>query len=150
MSSQEQAIVSLLSQLALSFDGAVLGFAVAYVAVRSIRKFTLTSAALRKINAAPSVSVSDLRSLLTETDENSDDGKIVIVRGTVDAKNAVDGSWKTLWPGVLVSSESGDKGVVLQRTQTVTVFFYAIIIGFYEYEYMIKGVNSMKVLEKRH
>lgn len=122
MSSQEQALVSLLSQLALSFDGAVLGFAVAYVAVRSIRKFTLTSAALRKITAAPSVSVSDLRSLLTETDENSDgnsdEGKIVIVRGTIDAKNAVDGSWKTLWPGVLVSSESGDKGVVLQRTQT--------------------------------
>jgi len=128
MSSQEQALVSLLSQLALSFDGAVLGFAVAYVALRSIRKFTLTSAALRKITAAPSVPVSDLRSLLTETDENtdgnSDDGKIVIVRGTVDAKNAVEGSWKTLWPGVLVSSESGDKGVVLQRTQTVTVFFF--------------------------
>lgn len=123
MSSQEQALVSLLSQLALSFDGAVLGFAVAYVAVRSIRKFTLTSAALRKITAAPSVSVSDLRSLLTETDENSDEGKIVIVRGTVDAKNVVDGSWKALWPGVLVSSESGDKGVVLQRTQTVTVLF---------------------------
>ncbi|WJX92251.1 RING-type E3 ubiquitin transferase [Trifolium repens] len=122
MSSQEQALISLLSQLALSFDGAVFGLAVAYVAVRSIRKFTVTSAALQKISHAPSVSVSDLRSLLTETDSDaegySDDGKIVIVRGTVDAKSAVDGSWKTLWPGVLVSRESGDKGVVLQRTQT--------------------------------
>jgi E3 ubiquitin-protein ligase MUL1 len=130
MSSQEQALISLLSQLALSFDGAVFGLAVAYVAVRSIRKFTVTSAALQKISHAPSVSVSDLRSLLTETDSDaegySDDGKIVIVRGTVDAKSAVDGSWKTLWPGVLVSRESGDKGVVLQRTQTVTVSSFCL------------------------
>ncbi|CAK8560448.1 unnamed protein product [Lathyrus sativus] len=123
MSSQDQALVSIISQLALSFDGAVLGLSLAYVAVRSIQKFTLTSAALRKITHAPSVSVSDLRSLLDETvseddGNNSGDGKIVIVRGTVDAKSAVDGSWKALWPGVLISRESGDKGVVLQRTQT--------------------------------
>ncbi|GAU32972.1 hypothetical protein TSUD_358390 [Trifolium subterraneum] len=125
MSSQEQALISLLSQLALSFDGAVFGLGVAYVAFRSIRKFTVTSTALQKISHAPSVSVSDLRSLLTETESDadgySDDGKIVIVRGTVDAKSSVDGSWTRLWPGVLVSRESGDKGVVLQRTQTVTV-----------------------------
>ncbi|XP_061342883.1 E3 ubiquitin-protein ligase SPL2 [Gastrolobium bilobum] len=122
MSSQEQALVSLLSQLALSCDGAVLGLALAYAAVRSLLKFTATSAALGKLRHAPSLSVSDLRSLLSEStsdaDGNSDDGTIVIVRGTVDAKSAVDGSWKTLRPGVLVSRESGDKGVVLQRTQT--------------------------------
>ncbi|XP_050873831.1 E3 ubiquitin-protein ligase SPL2 [Lathyrus oleraceus] len=121
MSSQDQLLVSLLSQLVLSFDGAVLGLSAAYVAVRSIRKFTVTSAALQKITHAPSVPVSDLRSLLENVSEddrkNSGDGKIVIVRGTVDAKSAVDGSWKALWPGVLVSRESGDKGVVLQRTQ---------------------------------
>lgn len=144
MSSQDQLLVSLLSQLVLSFDGAVLGLSAAYVAVRSIRKFTVTSAALRKITHAPSVPVSDLRSLLENVSEdnrkNSGDGKIVIVRGTVDAKSAVDGSWKALWPGVLVSRESGDKGVVLQRTQRVTnclfcVFqlqFHAILLWNYK------------------
>ncbi|XP_019425633.1 PREDICTED: E3 ubiquitin-protein ligase SPL2 [Lupinus angustifolius] len=121
MSSQDQALVSLLSQIALSFDGAILGFAFAYAAVRSLLNFTATSAALRKLRTAPSLSVSDLRSILTESsdeDGNSGDGKIVIVRGTVDAKSAVDGSWKALMPGVLVSRESGDKAVVIQRTQT--------------------------------
>ncbi|KAL2336432.1 hypothetical protein Fmac_010878 [Flemingia macrophylla] len=116
MSHQEQALVSLLSQLALSFDGAVLGFAFAYAAVRTLFKFTATSAALRKLRRAPSLSVSDLRSLLS--DSTSPDDQVVIVRGTVDAKSTVDGSWKALRPGVLVSRESGDKGVVLQRTQT--------------------------------
>ncbi|CAJ1950769.1 unnamed protein product [Sphenostylis stenocarpa] len=122
MSHQEQALVSLLSQLALSFDGAVLGFALAYAALRTLFKFSATSTALRKLRRAPYLSVSDLRSLLADTpseaDSNSDGGTIVIVRGTVDAKSAVDGSWKTLRPGVLVSRESGDKGVILQRTQT--------------------------------
>lgn len=122
MSHQEQALVSLLSHLALSLDGAVLGFAFAYAAVRTLLKFTATSSALCKLRHAPSLSVSDLRSLLADSpssDPNSGDGKIVIVRGTVDAKSAVDGTWKTLRPGVLVSRESGDKGVVIQRTQTV-------------------------------
>ncbi|OIW17086.1 hypothetical protein TanjilG_20190 [Lupinus angustifolius] len=130
MSSQDQALVSLLSQIALSFDGAILGFAFAYAAVRSLLNFTATSAALRKLRTAPSLSVSDLRSILTESsdeDGNSGDGKIVIVRGTVDAKSAVDGSWKALMPGVLVSRESGDKAVVIQRTQTVP--FVLIDVG---------------------
>lgn len=130
MSSQDQVLVSFLSHIALSFDGAVLGLSLAYVAVRTIQKFTLTSAALHKITHAPSVSVSDLRSLLEDTasedNGSSGDGKIVIVRGTVDAKSAVDGSWKALWPGVLISRESGDRGVVLQRTQTVTVLWFCL------------------------
>ncbi|WVZ22254.1 hypothetical protein V8G54_000798 [Vigna mungo] len=122
MSHHQQALVSLLSQLALSFDGAVLGFALAYAAIRTFFKFSATSAALRKLRRAPYLSVSDLRSLLadvpSDADSTSDGGTIVIVRGTVDAKSAVDGSWKTLRPSVLVSRESGDKGVILQRTQT--------------------------------
>jgi len=130
MSHREQALVSLLSHLALSFDGAVLGFALAYAAIRTLFKFSATSAALRKLRRAPHLSVSDLRSLLADTpsdaDSNSDGGTIVIVRGTVDAKSAVDGSWKTLRPGVLVSRESGDKGVILQRTQTVILFFFSL------------------------
>lgn len=132
MSSQEQALVSLLSQLALSFDGAGLGLTLAYAAVRSIIKFSANNTAIRKLHDAPSLSVSDLRSLLADTvsdaDENSDDGIIVIVRGTVDAKSAVEGSWKTLRPSVLVSHESGDKGVILQRTQTVTLTVFLMFL----------------------
>ena len=131
MSSNEQAVVSLLSQLALSFDGAVLGVALAYAAVRSILKFTSTSSALGKLRKAPSVGVADLR-LILAADGSSDgsnesrpsDGKLVIVRGTVDAKSAMEGSWKGLRSNVLVSQESGDKAVIIQRTQTVCVFFF--------------------------
>lgn len=123
MSTHEQALVSLISQLALSLDGAVLGAALAYAAVRSLLKFTTTSSALGIIRQAPSSSVSDLRSILTVEDSSSDESqlfeKIVVVRGTVEAKSAVDPSWKSFKPNILVSRESGDKGVVVQRTQTV-------------------------------
>ncbi|PON35686.1 Mitochondrial ubiquitin ligase activator of NFKB [Parasponia andersonii] len=124
-SSQEQALLSLLSHLALSCDGAVLGVALAYAAIRSVIKFTSSSSALHKLRRSPSVKVSDLRSILAVDDPQSSDesqpqpdGKILIVRGTVEAKSAIDGNWKSLRPNVLVSKESGDKAVVLQRTQT--------------------------------
>lgn len=128
MSSHEQALVSLFSQLALSFDGAVLGLALAYAAVRSIFKFTASSAALGKLRDAPSLSISDLRSLVERSDAegNSEDRKLVIVRGTVEAKSAVGSSWKSLRPSVLVSRESGDKAVVVQRTQTVIVIYHSV------------------------
>ncbi|CAL1376433.1 unnamed protein product [Linum trigynum] len=132
MSSHEQALASLVTQLAFSFDGAVLGVALAYAAVRSFLKFAAGSKALRKIRAAPVLRVSDLRSLLDAPPPQSDqeanseldrssisDRKLVIVRGQVEANSAVDGSWKSsLRPNVLVSHESGDKAVVIQRTQT--------------------------------
>ncbi|XP_054784098.1 E3 ubiquitin-protein ligase SPL2-like [Prosopis cineraria] len=121
MSSHEQALVSLFSQLALSFDGAILGLALAYAAVRSVLKLTANSAALDKLRVAPSLSVSDLRSLLdsSDADGNSQDGnKLVVVRGTVEAKSVVESGWKSLIPSVLVSRESGDSAVAIQRTQT--------------------------------
>uniref|UniRef100_A0A803QQW7 RING-type E3 ubiquitin transferase n=1 Tax=Cannabis sativa TaxID=3483 RepID=A0A803QQW7_CANSA len=125
MSSQEQALLSLLSHLAFSGDGAVLGLALAYAAVRSILKYRTTSSALKKLRKAPSVKVSDLRSVMaidnsdTSNESQSSDGKILIVRGTVEAKSVIDGSWKSLRPSVLVSQESGEKAVIIQRTQTV-------------------------------
>ncbi|KAI4355432.1 hypothetical protein L6164_004207 [Bauhinia variegata] len=120
MGSHEQALVSLLNQVALSFDGAVLGVALAYVAVRSVLKFTFNSTALDKLRKAPSISVSDLRSLLgdSETEGNSENSQLVVVRGTVEAKPVVDSSCKSFRPSILVSRESGDKAVVVQRTQT--------------------------------
>ncbi|XAR67580.1 Ubiquitin--protein ligase [Bertholletia excelsa] len=123
MSVHEQAAAAVLSQIALAADGAVLGLALAYVAVRSILKFTANSSALRKIRQAPCLGVSDLRSVLSSSVDSgpsngSDGEKLVIVRGVVEAKSAVDGNWKSLRPNVLVSHESGERGVVLQRTQT--------------------------------
>ncbi|EEF40994.1 ubiquitin-protein ligase, putative [Ricinus communis] len=119
MSSHEQALASLVSQLALSFDGAFLGVVVALTAVRSILKFASNSKALRKIRNAPTVKVSDIRSVLEVSDETQDQ-KLVIVRGQVEAKSAVDGNWKSLIPNnnVLVAHESGDKAVIVQRIQT--------------------------------
>ncbi|KAK4267205.1 hypothetical protein QN277_024018 [Acacia crassicarpa] len=120
MTSHEQALVSLFSQLALSFDGAVLGLALAYTAVRSVLKLTANSAALDKLCAAPNLSVSDLRSLLDSSDsDGNSQNKLVIVRGTVEAKSSVESGWKSLRPGVLVSNESGDSAVAIERSQTV-------------------------------
>lgn len=113
--SVDQAAAAVLSQIALAADGAVLGLTLAYVAVRTILKYSSSSSALRKIHDAPSVRVSDLRSLLSA----SDDGKIIVVRGSVEAKSVVEGNWKSLrTSNALVSPESGEKGVVLLRTQT--------------------------------
>ncbi|KAK6264282.1 hypothetical protein QUC31_012420 [Theobroma cacao] len=119
MSSHEQALASLISQLALSFDGAVLGVALAYAAVRTIFRFKSTSTALRKIRVSPSLGVADLRSLLEEDQSDSTEEPIVVIRGAVEARSAGDGrSWKSLRSNVLVSQESGDKAVIIQRTQT--------------------------------
>lgn len=128
MSSHDQAAAAILAQVVLAADGAVLGLALAYVAIRSFLKFNATSSALGRIRRAPTVTVSDLRSLLSSSSSSENDainsqsgavqGKLVILRGTVQAKSAVDGSWKSLRPNVLVSHDSGEKAVILQRTQT--------------------------------
>lgn len=132
MSSHDQAAAAILAQVVLAADGAVLGLALAYVAIRSFLKFNATSSALGRIRRAPTVTVSDLRSLLSSSSSSENDainsqsgavqGKLVILRGTVQAKSAVDGSWKSLRPNVLVSHDSGEKAVILQRTQTVNTF----------------------------
>ncbi|KAH7547082.1 hypothetical protein FEM48_Zijuj01G0269400 [Ziziphus jujuba var. spinosa] len=133
MSANEQAL-SLLGQLAFSFDGAVLGVALAYVAVRSVLKYTSTSSALRKLRKAPSVSVSDLRTVLnapeTSNESQSSDGKLLIVRGTVEAKSAIELNWKCLKPNVLVSQESGDRAVLIERTQTCIYNEWKGFLGF--------------------
>lgn len=133
MSSHELDLASLLYQLALSFDGAVLGVALAYTAVRTFLDFRYTSNALCKVRSAPPLKVSDLRALLDENRTQSPDleqnSPLVIVRGQVEPKSVVDGkNWKNLThSGVLVSHESGDKAVIIQRTQTVRVFISTIL-----------------------
>ncbi|RYR63659.1 hypothetical protein Ahy_A04g021440 [Arachis hypogaea] len=48
---------------------------------------------LRKLHRAPFASISDLCSLLSDSDANFDDGRIVVVRGTIGPKATVDDSW---------------------------------------------------------
>nr|DAD48303.1 TPA_asm: hypothetical protein HUJ06_018240 [Nelumbo nucifera] len=128
MSSHDRAAAAALANVALAADGAVIGLVLAYVAVQSWLKFNNTSSALQKIRGAPTVRVADLRSLLSSSDDNSirnianesgpTEGKLVIVRGLIEAKSAVDGNWRSLRPNALISHESGERAVVLQRTQT--------------------------------
>jgi hypothetical protein len=139
----EQALAAMLSHLALSFDGAILGAALAYAAVRSFLNFTANSKSLAKIRKAPTLSVSDLRSLLQNHDQDHQDQeqKLVIARGQVEAKSAVDGSGKksSRDSNVLLSHESGDKAVILQRTQTVRVllFIYCFLVIFCNPEFVV-------------
>ncbi|XP_043718825.1 E3 ubiquitin-protein ligase SPL2-like [Telopea speciosissima] len=131
MSSHDRAAAAVLAQVALAADGAVIGLVLAYVAIQSFIKFGSTSSALRKIRRAPAVRVSDLRILLSSPDDNTNnnntsnddtseatDGKLLVVSGLVEVKSAVDGNWRNFRPNVLVSNETGERGVVLQRTQT--------------------------------
>lgn len=126
MSSPERAALSLLTNIALSFDGAILGLTLAFGAVRSVLNYASNSAALNKIKDAPEVSISDLRSLIPASEEqsgtrdhgNSHDQRIVVVRGTVKPKASGDGSHKN---NVLISPETGDKALIIQRTQTVRI-----------------------------
>jgi E3 ubiquitin-protein ligase MUL1 len=125
MSSPERALLNLLTDIALSFDGAILGLTLAVSAVGSALKYASTNAALKKIKDAPEVSISDLRSLLpasedkSETNDNrkSNDQRIVVVRGVVKPKISGDEGYKN--NNVLISPETGDKALIIQRTQTV-------------------------------
>lgn len=123
MSSNEQTLASLVSQLALSLDGAVLGTIVAFVAVDSFLSFKSSSSALRKLRQAPSVKVSDLRSLvLNDSDQpQPSDAKLVVLRGHVQAKSAVEGIYKSLKSSAIVNPETNKNtfidAVIIQRTQ---------------------------------
>lgn len=129
MSSHGNDFAAILCQFLLSYDGAVLGVTLAYSAIRTLLKFHSTSHALRKLETAPQVRVCDLRALLEDDgkksqtfDHEKNSSRLVVVRGHVEAKSAVEGkNWKnwTNGSGVLVSNYSGHKAVIIQRTQTV-------------------------------
>ncbi|KAL8139784.1 hypothetical protein V2J09_005805 [Rumex salicifolius] len=127
MSANHQMTVALMLQLAKAADGAFLGVGLAYVAVRTIIHCFRSSSALKKVRDAPSVSVSDLRSILSSLSEESSDESgngggigavggemLVIVRGTVDAKSAVEGGWAN----VRLSSNGGQNAVIVQKVQS--------------------------------
>ncbi|KAJ0249907.1 E3 ubiquitin-protein ligase SPL2 [Hirschfeldia incana] len=121
MSSPDRAVLSLLTDIFLSFDGAILGVTLAFGAVSAASKYASTSAALNKIKDSPEVSVADLRSLIPPSDDKSGhDGskRVVVVRGTVQPKATGDGSHKKNNNNVLISQETGEKALIIHRTQT--------------------------------
>nr|GMC62962.1 E3 ubiquitin-protein ligase SPL2 [Ipomoea batatas] len=124
MSAPDQAVAAVLSQIALAADDTVLSLALAFIAVRSVLKFKATNSALHQIKEAPSVRVSDLRSVVSEHGDSnqSEDDKLVIVRGTVEERSAVEGVWKSLRSDILVAHDSGERAVIVQRTQTVSTY----------------------------
>lgn len=144
MSAPDQAVAAVLSQLALAADGTVLGLALAFIAVQSVLKFKATNSALRQIKAAPSLRVSDLRSVVAEdadSNQSADSSKLVIVRGTVEAKSAVEGDCEGLRNDVLVAHDSDEKAVILQRTQTVLHLFLSLIFVYFDSYRARKGIK---------
>ncbi|KAF5197649.1 E3 ubiquitin-protein ligase spl2 [Thalictrum thalictroides] len=144
-------LVSLLTQLALATDGLGAGVVLAFFTIQAWKNFRYTSSALERIRHAKSVTISDLRSLLIDdnSSQTQSDKQFVIIRGLVEAKSVVDGSWKNLMPsssssssignsgGLLVSHQSGAKGVVLQNTQTCV---YNDIKGLFGYAFDFRSL----------
>ena len=124
MSSPDRAVLSLLADIFLSFDGAILGVTLAFGAARAASKYASTSAALNKIKDAPEVSVSDLRSLIPPSDDESSHAnqRVVVVLGTVEPKVTGDGSHKNNNDSALTSQETGEKALIIHRTQTVRLY----------------------------
>lgn len=110
MSSSNDRVINLVTQLALATDGAVAGVALAYVAIRAWRKYLYTRSALDKIRHAPSVPISDLRALLSDDVDDGAKSVLVIVRGFVQPRSPT--------PPLLQSYNSSEEALVLQKTQT--------------------------------
>uniref|UniRef100_A0A0C9QP68 RING-type E3 ubiquitin transferase n=1 Tax=Wollemia nobilis TaxID=56998 RepID=A0A0C9QP68_9CONI len=126
MASYEQEISQAITRIALAGDGAVLGFGLAVLAIRTWLKFRSNSKALVKIQGTFVSHISDLRSLLSrEGDEegNRTCGReaaetFVVVRGIVRPEVSVEGGERSPGDGVIVTPNSGDNAVVFQKTQT--------------------------------
>ncbi|KAJ8756214.1 hypothetical protein K2173_024761 [Erythroxylum novogranatense] len=144
MSSRQQALATLIGPVLLSFDGATLGVVLACVAVRSFIKYISTTKTLRVILRAPESSVSDLRSIL-DHEQNEQSPRVVIVRGHVETKSAVDGKFMNLKPRTLVSRESGDKAVIIQRNQTCLYNEWRGLFGWYNIWTIFDGSGREKV-----
>ncbi|KAM1011004.1 hypothetical protein ACFX13_047154 [Malus domestica] len=121
MSLHERAVINLFSQLALSYNGAALGVVLACAASRTVIKFAYTSSALLKLRNAPYVKVSGHRAILAPDESQPSDAKLVVLRGTVEAKSAVVGKWNSLKSGVFVSR--GNKEQCRRRSKNQTARF---------------------------
>ncbi|KAF6146593.1 hypothetical protein GIB67_008879 [Kingdonia uniflora] len=107
-------LTSILSQLTKSTDGALIGIGFAYIAVQSWRNFNSTTSALRQISQTPEIPISDLRSILSDG-EKSYEGKMVFVRGIVEAKSTIEAS-NMMRSDVIIAPNSGELALVLERS----------------------------------
>ncbi|XP_020105061.1 E3 ubiquitin-protein ligase SPL2-like [Ananas comosus] len=120
MSSRDNETAAAIARAATSFDGAVLGIGLALCAASTWAKYFATSHALRRIRLAPSAPISDLRSLLPSSSSDDDEAALIVVRGHVQPRSAVDGPpWASAKSfGSLVSQGSGERAVIVKQTQT--------------------------------
>lgn len=127
MGSHEEELCAALTRIALAGDGVVLGLGMALVAIRTWLRFYSHSRALKKLEDTPASRISDLRSLVVEdTQVNSGLERspskrgelLVIIRGKVDTKAAVDSQWRRKDNELLTSHSAGEKAVIVERTQT--------------------------------
>ncbi|XP_050140434.1 E3 ubiquitin-protein ligase SPL2-like [Malus sylvestris] len=142
----DQILISLVPELAFSFDSPIVGVTLAYAAVRTLQKFSSYSSALRKICNAPSVKVSNLRSILAFDQLGQSDAKLVIVRGTVEAKSVFDGRWNVFKSGVV--PPQGTKAVLVHRSQRCVFNDWMALIGWLEEgTFVIAAVWFWSILE---
>lgn len=119
--SRNELLIEWLAKAAVFGDCAVLGVASVIVTSRLITLYFADSSALKRIKLAPEIRVSDLKTLISLQGEGERgiDDMMVVVKGTVEATSNLDVGLKISVPAVLVSQQTGDVGVALQRTQMV-------------------------------
>lgn len=120
MSSRDHAAAAAIARVVVAWDGAILGVALAVCAASSWIKYLASTSSLDRIRSAPSIRISELRSLLSASDsDREDEGRLVVVRGQVQPKPAVDSTWLTSKShGALTSLGSDERSVIVQQTQT--------------------------------
>lgn len=135
MSDNYRTTAAALARVAAAWDGAAIGVALAICAVGSLAKYFSTSASLRRIAAAPSPRISDLRSLLLPSPSDVDrDGNLVVVRGTVSAVERP-----------IIAESSGERGVIVQRTQTCLYNQRRGIFGWsFDFVYFLKPLKQQR------
>lgn len=121
MTSRDQATAAFVSRIATVGDGVLVGIGLAVCAATSWMRYLSIQSALRRIQDAPLVPISDLRTLLPEANDGEDGGKLVVVRGKVqpDPDSSSSGGWLGKGSdGVLISLGSGERAVIVKQTQT--------------------------------
>lgn len=127
--SRNEQLIEWMAKAAMFGDCAVLGVASVLFTSRLITFYFADSYALTRIKSAPEVRVSDLKTLISEGERGIDD-MLVVVKGIVEATSNLDAGVKISVPDVLVSQQTGDVGVVLQRTQMVCLTYFVDCVDF--------------------
>lgn len=143
MESSDDEICAVLTGMALAGDGVVLGLGIAVLAIRTWLRFYSHSRALSQLEYTPVSRIADLRTLISEdphchkesrgpessrglscagirsSSSQQQQGKpVVIIRGKVSTKAAVDSQWLRKEDNLLTAHNAAEKAVIVQSTQT--------------------------------